>query len=184
MQTSRSKFDRALLPDGFSFYRAELGELGRADRKGWALAKSGCPFHQSASKRSFFVNRDGAFNCFNCGAKGGDVIAFLLLRDRVTFKSAAQQLGAWREDMTPAESNRLRQRQRDGERHRAEQTAEKERQRQERVSAAADVRAVDTLYREAIAEHDFNLMADLLPRVRQLEERYYTLAGLEVHHEW
>jgi hypothetical protein len=101
MQTSRSKFDRALLPDGFTFYRAELGELGRADRKGWALAKSGCPFHQSESKRSFFVHRDGAFNCFNCGAKGGDVIAFLLLRDRVTFKSAAQQLGAWREDMTP-----------------------------------------------------------------------------------
>ncbi|HEX3740048.1 MAG TPA: CHC2 zinc finger domain-containing protein [Terriglobales bacterium] len=184
MQTSRSKFDRALLPDGFTFYRAELGELGRSDRKGWALAKSGCPFHQSESKRSFFVHRDGAFNCFNCGAKGGDIIAFLLLRDRLSFKSAAQQLGAWREDMTPAESNRLRRLQRDRERHRAEQSAEKERQRQERVSAAADLRAADALYCEAIADHDLNLMTDLLPRVRQLEERYYPLAGLEVRYEW
>jgi hypothetical protein len=31
-----------------------------------------------------------------------------------------------------------------------------------------------------MAEHDVDLMAELLPAVRQAEERYRTLAGLEV----
>jgi hypothetical protein len=31
MQTSRSKFDRALLPDGFSFYRARAGHWRSRD---------------------------------------------------------------------------------------------------------------------------------------------------------
>lgn len=87
MQTSR--FDRSSLPPARSFYERELGELRRSDRKGWARPKRGCPFHASKSKSSFFVNLDsGGFYCFGCGAKGGDVLAFVRLRDGLSFPDA------------------------------------------------------------------------------------------------
>jgi hypothetical protein len=40
----------------------------------------------------------GGFRCFACGAKGGDVIAFLRLRYGLDFVSACRQLGAWKVD--------------------------------------------------------------------------------------
>jgi DNA primase len=88
-----SHFDRAALPPARSFYQAELGELRRPDRKGWARPKSGCPFHASESKKSFFVNVDrGGFYCFGCDAKGGDVIEFVRLRYKLSFPDALRHL--------------------------------------------------------------------------------------------
>jgi hypothetical protein len=90
-----NRFRKELLPPAASFYERELGELRRPSR-GWASPKAGCPFHDSKSKTSFSVNLDtGGFYCFGCGAKGGDVAAFVMLRDKVDFKAAAQSLGAW-----------------------------------------------------------------------------------------
>lgn len=84
-----SHFDRAALPPARSFYEREMGELRRPDRKGWARPKSGCPFHNSESKSSFFVNVDnGGFYCFSCGAKGGDVLAFVRQRYSLSFPEA------------------------------------------------------------------------------------------------
>jgi hypothetical protein len=37
----------------------------------------------------------GAFHCFSCGAKGGSLIDFVMLRVGCDFKQAVQQLGAW-----------------------------------------------------------------------------------------
>ncbi|MGE5734552.1 MAG: CHC2 zinc finger domain-containing protein [Acidobacteriota bacterium] len=89
--------DRSLLPPARSFYERELGEL-RPSSRGWARPVTGCPFHPSKSKQSFAVNLDtGGFNCFGCGMKGADVLAFLMLRDNIDFKSAARRLGAWRQ---------------------------------------------------------------------------------------
>jgi DNA primase len=63
--------------------------LRRADRKGWARPKAGCPFHAGKSKSSFFVRIDtGGFYCFSCGAKGGDVLAFVRLRYGLSFPDA------------------------------------------------------------------------------------------------
>jgi len=92
-------FQKERLPSVRPFYERELGELGRPDRKGWARVRRGCPFHDSKSKRSFFVNlqSDGAFFCHGCGAKGGDVIAFTMQRARIGFKEACQRLGCWNE---------------------------------------------------------------------------------------
>jgi CHC2-type zinc finger protein len=175
-----SHFDRAALPPGRTFYEAELGRLSRPSR-GWA--RGNCPFHQSKSKLSFSVHLEsGAFYCFGCGVKGADVVSFVRLRDRCDFKAACQTLGAWRGDISPAETQRLRRIQQERERHRIAQAEQKELERTERVNACAELRAAETLYREAIQEHDIELMADLLPRVRDLEERYYCLAGLEVRH--
>ena len=37
----------------------------------------------------------GAFRCMVCGAKGGDVLAFYMLRHGLRFIDAAKALGAW-----------------------------------------------------------------------------------------
>lgn len=88
-----SRFDRSALPTARSFYQAELGELRRPDRKGWASPKCGCPFHPSDSKKSFFVHLDsGGFYCFGCDARGGDVLQFVRLRYKLSFPDALKRL--------------------------------------------------------------------------------------------
>ncbi len=56
-----------------------------------------CPFHNDRHRGNFRVNLDtGAFTCFACGAKGPDVIAFLRMRDGLTFPDALDALSdAW-----------------------------------------------------------------------------------------
>lgn len=54
-----------------------------------------CPFHEDR-KPSLRVRLDtGGFRCMVCGAHGGDVLAFHQQRYSLSFKQAAQQLGAW-----------------------------------------------------------------------------------------
>jgi len=44
--------------------------------------------------KSFSANLEsGRFFCFGCDARGGDVLAFVMLRDGVDFKTAAKLLG-------------------------------------------------------------------------------------------
>jgi CHC2 zinc finger len=109
MRTIQFHFHKELLPPPRAFYERELGRLSRPDRKNWASAR--CPFHQSKSKgksRSFYVNLEsGGFNCFGCGVHGGDVLAFVRLRDGLGFKEAAQQLGCWDEAPSPETVRKL-----------------------------------------------------------------------------
>ena len=54
-----------------------------------------CPFHKD-TKPSLRVRLDGgAFRCMACGAHGGDVLAFHMLRHGLRFIEAARSLGAW-----------------------------------------------------------------------------------------
>jgi DNA primase len=54
-----------------------------------------CPFHED-KKPSLRVRLDsGGFQCMSCGTHGGDVLEFHRLRYKLSFKTAAQQLGAW-----------------------------------------------------------------------------------------
>jgi hypothetical protein len=89
-------FRRELLPDSLSFYRNELGQVGRPNRAGWCACR--CPFHNSKSGKSFAVHVDGAFVCRSCGVSGGDVIAFIRLRDGLSFRDACQRFGCWEEN--------------------------------------------------------------------------------------
>ncbi len=75
------------------FYRAELPGMPQPRREtGWAIGGL-CPFHRDHCAGSFRVNLDtGAFKCFACGANGQDVIAFLRLRDGLTFPEALNVL--------------------------------------------------------------------------------------------
>ena len=181
-QPIRWCFDRAAMPFPRSFYERELGELRRPSR-GWASPKAGCPFHASKSKTSFRLHLEsGAFRCFGCGAKGGDVLSFARLRYHMDFRQAAGYVGALLE-VTPAGRKRIDKARRERERAEATAAAEKEDERHERIEAREHLHAVETLYQEACDEHDWYLMSELLPRIRQDETRYWQSAGFEVRHE-
>jgi DNA primase len=177
-----SHFDRASLPPARTVYQREFGQsLGR-ERRGWAQTK--CCFHDGQSKTSLSVNlQEGQFCCFKCGVKGGDVVAFIRLRYKLSFVEAAKELGAWHGQATPEQTETLCRRLAEQECERVERAAKIEAERFERIEAREHLHAVETLYQESIAEHDWYLMSELLPRVRQAEAWYWQLAGLEVRHE-
>lgn len=84
-------FKRECLPHPADFYKNEgIKLLGSG---GWRSAL--CPFHKDTkpSMRVFFET--GAFRCMVCGAKGGDILAFYMVRHGVRFIEAAKALGAW-----------------------------------------------------------------------------------------
>src|SRR5437764_7490180 len=121
MTIDLNHFKRELLPPPQAFYERELGKLGRPSR-GWARVR--CPFHQPDRNPSFGVNlNSGGFYCFSCGAKGGDVIAFIMLRDGIAFKEAAVRLGVWVDGSRDGAAQRQR--------------ARRERQKRERIQEVA-----------------------------------------------
>ena len=72
-------------------YQSEI-DLKSNREHGW-MDGGLCPFHNDNRPGSFYINLDtGGFNCFSCGARGGDVIAFLQLRDEVTFPESLRYL--------------------------------------------------------------------------------------------
>lgn len=74
------------------FYRTELPTMSRPHRGEWRDGGL-CPFHDDRRAGSFRVNLDnGAFNCFSCGTKGGDIIAFIQQRDGLSFPEALNKL--------------------------------------------------------------------------------------------
>jgi len=95
MIATRGRFRPELLPTPSNFYSRELRRMGRKSSRGWVRAL--CPFHLDRNP-SLAVNlQTGGFYCFACGEKGGDPIDFLMKRNGVSFKVAAQLLGAWDE---------------------------------------------------------------------------------------
>ena len=177
-------FDRSALPPPQGFYQTELGKLTRPSR-GWA--RGCCPFHQSKSRVSFSVNLDnGGFYCHGCGAKGGDVLDFVKLRDKVDFKRAAQLLGAWR-DISPEQQQAARRLEQDRERQRAEQVAQKQLEHDRRIGARDWLHALEEIQRMVSAELDaapeqdtlWASLAMLHDAIRKAECTYRELAGIE-----
>lgn len=188
-------FRRDLLPPARSFYEKELGKLSRPSR-GWVRGR--CPFHQSKSGLSFSMNLDsGGFYCFGCDAKGGDVVDFVKLRDRVDFRRAAQLLGAWREeDVTEAERRDLQRQKLEREQRIDREALATERARRGRIDARDQLHQYESFYREAsrrltqlsqgVAEQFpgeqescWEIMATSLPLIRRADAEYRRLAGLE-----
>ena len=134
------RFRPELLESPQKFYSRELGNLSRLNRRGWASAP--CPFHISSNNRGrkkstpFAVRFDsGAFNCLDptCIASGkanrkDDIVAFVQLRDGLSFKDAAQKLGAW--DEAPSPETVRRQEAQDRERERQRRLEEERREKQ------------------------------------------------------
>lgn len=79
--------------DPIDFYQNELSrDFSPRKLEGWADGGL-CPFHNDRRAGSFWVNLDnGAFKCFSCNASGGDIIAFRMRDDGITFPAALRFL--------------------------------------------------------------------------------------------
>jgi len=72
------------------------GTFGKSTGKGWHMWNGLCPFHNDRKAGSFTINKmTGAFKCFSCGARGGDIIDFHQQKNRIGFVEALDQL--WEE---------------------------------------------------------------------------------------
>ncbi|PPD41651.1 MAG: hypothetical protein CTY16_15785 [Methylobacter sp.] len=75
------------------YYRHEL-PTAKLKKHGWNDGGL-CPFHADNHAGSFRVNIiTGAFNCFACGAAGGDIIAFTMSLYGLKFVEALEQLAS------------------------------------------------------------------------------------------
>lgn len=80
--------------DPLYFYETYLegSKISSKANKGWRQAGL-CPFHEDKQTGSFYIHQDtGAFKCFSCNAKGGDIITFLRQRDGISFMEALRVL--------------------------------------------------------------------------------------------
>lgn len=195
----RTRFDRSLLPSPRSFYSREFRGLPRENSQGWVSVP--CCFHSSGEKRgrpskSLRVNtREGNFICMSCGIKGGDPVAFLMRRDGLDFKRAAQSLGCWRDGgLSPEDRERIERdrRNREKEWQRIE-TLEAERKR-ERIAVRDSLHALEKLQRECHCdlsrlrdlpdgspekENVWAALALLCDPIRELDISYRELSGLD-----
>jgi hypothetical protein len=74
------------------FYMQELTNFRPRNWKQWTCGGL-CPFHKDKRQGSFWINiSSGAYKCFSCGAKGGDVIAFVCQKYSLRFKQALDRL--------------------------------------------------------------------------------------------
>lgn len=75
------------------YYQDELPAPLSKGRSGDWVSGGLCPFHEDKHEGSFRINLvAGAFNCFSCGAKGHDVIAFHQKRHGVDFRAAIDEI--------------------------------------------------------------------------------------------
>ena len=86
-------FDVTRLPTVANYYQPIFGDV-RFNASGWAQVR--CIFHQDRHASLSIHCERGAFRCFGCGAHGGDLLAFEMMRSGANFKSATRALGAWR----------------------------------------------------------------------------------------
>ena len=87
-----TRFDHAKLPDPIAYFERLFGRLS-FNGANWAQVS--CCFHGPDNEPSLSLHRGGGFNCFACGAHGGDILEFehqLTGRDR---RALAQDWGAW-----------------------------------------------------------------------------------------
>lgn len=79
--------------DPYDFYLKEQN-LDRFKNKSRGWAEAGlCLFHDDRFSGSFRVNlENGAYRCFSCDAKGGNIIAFTMAKYRLSFYEALKQL--------------------------------------------------------------------------------------------
>jgi len=91
-------FIRENLPDPVSYFEGRgqkiIGKRGKHFR-------TSCPIHGGNGDTLSVLRDGGAFNCFSCGAKGGDIVSLEMQASDVDFVTACKSLGAWVEDGSP-----------------------------------------------------------------------------------
>lgn len=91
-------FERNQLPDPVSYYEAQGLKFTGSRSAKWRTSE--CKFHGGSDSMRVNV-ATGAFRCMNCGARGGDVLAYHMAAYGLEFVSAAKALGAWGEEGKP-----------------------------------------------------------------------------------
>ena len=89
---ARGGYRRELLPDPVSYYEGQGLMFIGSHRAPWRTTE--CRFHGGSDCMRIKV-ATGAFVCMNCGARGGDVVAYHMAAHGLSFLEAAKQLGAW-----------------------------------------------------------------------------------------
>lgn len=87
----KSYFRKDWLPSALEYfqrYQMKLTGIGK-----WRSTI--CPFHADTKPSLSICIENGAFKCWSCGAKGGDIVAFHQKRFGLSFKDACIDLGAW-----------------------------------------------------------------------------------------
>ena len=87
-----TRFDHARFPEPVAHFEKIFGRL-RFNFAGWAQVN--CCFLGPDNEPSLSLHRDGGFNCFACGAHGGDILEFEHLRSGRDRRAIAQDWGAW-----------------------------------------------------------------------------------------
>ena len=82
---------KAALPAS-AYYPRVLPTMPDRRHAGWVDGGL-CPFHDDHRRGNFRINLDsGAFCCFSCGAKGGDILAFHQRRHGLDFQETVRDL--------------------------------------------------------------------------------------------
>ena len=85
-------FDSNLLPEPVTYFENQGLTLKGPRNAPWKTTE--CRFHGGKDSMRIKV-ATGAFVCMNCGASGGDVLAYQMAAYGQSFIEAAKQLGAW-----------------------------------------------------------------------------------------
>jgi hypothetical protein len=87
--TYQHKFNLNNLPSPAEYYHREFSTIKTNHNWGQVI----CPFHND-HKPSLSINMlEGYFKCHACGASGGGIIDFHMLRYDLAFKAAVKDLG-------------------------------------------------------------------------------------------
>ena len=96
MKTGHRRYETALIKSKIAPYDFYLREqfLDRFKNRSREWVEAGlCPFHEDSSAGSFWIHLEsGAYKCFSCSAKGGDIIAFTMAKNSLSFYDALAQL--------------------------------------------------------------------------------------------
>jgi hypothetical protein len=132
----------------------------------------------------------------SCDSHGGDVLAFLMMRDRLDFKRAAQSLGAWEDDgLSPQDQARIERDRRNREKEWERIEALEAERKQDRIAVRDVLHSLEKLQRTA--SHHLSRLRDLpdgssekenawavvemlCSPIRELDITYRELSGLEI----
>lgn len=92
-------FDRNLLPEPENYFESRGHTLFGRSKKRFRIA---CSIHGGSSPNLSVHRQTGAWFCFSCSAKGGDVLAYEMQDAGSDFVTAAKALGAWTDDGRPS----------------------------------------------------------------------------------
>jgi hypothetical protein len=92
-------FNRDHLPDPVRYFEDRGHTLhGKTGKR----FRTNCTIHGGAGPNLSVIRETGAFFCFTCNAKGGDVLAYHQQANDLEFIDAAKALGAWTDDGKPS----------------------------------------------------------------------------------